>query len=47
MIVSYLIIFTDGIWPFLIIGAVIIGVVFYVINTMIKSFGIAKPHKKT
>lgn len=46
MLISYLIISTDGIWPFFIIGTVIIGVIFYVVNTMVKSFGIAKPHKK-
>lgn len=46
MLISYLIISTDGIWPFIIIGTIIIGVVFYVVDTMVKSFGIAKPHKK-
>lgn len=33
-----------GIWPFVIIGIVVIGVVFYVVENFLISFGIIKPH---
>ncbi len=46
MIISYLIATAKGIWPFVILGIVVFGIIFYVIETMVLSFGIAKPHKR-
>lgn len=45
-VISYLIATAKGIWPFIILGVVVIGIVLYVAETMIVSFGVAKPHKK-
>lgn len=44
--ISYLIATAKGIWPFIILGVVVIGVVLYVVETMVVSFEVAKPHKK-
>lgn len=43
--VSYLIATTKGIWPIVIIGIVLFAVILYVVETQVKSFGIAKTHK--
>ena len=43
--ISYLIATAEGIWPFVIFGIVVFAVILYVVETQVKSFGIAKTHK--
>lgn len=45
-IISYIIATVRGPWGFVILGIVVTGIVIYVVETMVTSFGVEKPHKK-
>lgn len=43
--ISYLIATVKGNWSFVILGVVVLGIVLYVVETMVVSFRVARPHK--